>query len=166
MIGEVLEKNPCTDIYKSSFSHDITMSKVLQIVLVVFGLGIVAFIPFLIGGMFSPSSSAVAELAAAQPAATSTVEVVNGAQVVTIRGETYGYNPASFTVKKGIPVKILFSADPYAGCGRQFIMREFGVNALAVDGKPLEITFTPTQEGTFNYRCSMNMFRGKMTVTA
>ncbi len=135
------------------------MSKAIQIVLLLFIFGVVAAIPFLLGNVVALSSmqtTTSSELA---------TQVANGVQEIRIHASPQGYSLTSFAVKKGVPVKILFSADKYAGCGRQLIMREFGVNLVVQASETLEAQFTPMQEGTFAYRCSMDMFKGRMTVT-
>ncbi len=141
------------------------MSKILQIVLLLFVFGVVAAVPFLLANTVSTPSTTGAAIAVA-PTQQVTVNLVGGVQEVTIRGDPSGYAPQFFSVKKGTPVKIKFSADKYAGCGRQLIMKDFGINLLAGEGQTVEATFTPLQEGSFSYRCSMNMFRGTMQVIA
>lgn len=138
------------------------MSKILQVVLLLFVFGIVGAIPFLLSGALTSTTSTQGIPVAAAP----TTQLVGGVQEISIYASPNGYSPASFTVKKGVPVKLRFSADQYAGCGRQLIMKEFGVNLLASPGQVVEAQFTPTQEGAFIYRCSMAMVRGTMAVTA
>ncbi len=144
------------------------MAKIIQIILLLFVFAIVGSIPILLGNAFqsTPPSQVQLTVNAQAPVGAVTAQLTGGVQEISIRASPNGYNPLAFTVKKGVPVKILFSADKYAGCGRQFTIRELGINALAEGDKPIEIQFTPMQEGSFAYRCSMNMFRGVMTVTA
>ncbi len=134
------------------------MANILQIILLLFVFGVVAAIPILL-------SNAAQNTVGAQTGGTS-IQLVNGVQEVRIHASTSGYSLTSFTVKKGVPVKILFSADKYAGCGRQLIMSDFGVSKLVGDNEEVPIEFTPDKTGTFAYRCSMNMYRGTMTVVA
>ncbi len=135
--------------------------KILQLVLILFIFGVAAAVPFVFNAVIfnQPAQSAVVT-------SSSDVRLVNGVQVVNVRGLSYGYSVNSFQVKKGVPVRIMFSAEPTAGCGRQFIMQAFGINVVAPEGSEVPVEFTPDKEGVFNYRCSMNMFRGQMTVTA
>ena len=138
--------------------------KILQVVLLLFVFAIVAAVPFALGGAFSSSSSSPSPTTGGGVQAR--VAVANGVQSISIHASPEGYSPAAFTVRKGMPVRIMFSADQYAGCGRQLIMKDFGVNVVAQSGQEIPIEFTPAKEGVFPYRCSMNMFRGQMTVTA
>ena len=139
------------------------MAKILQIVLLLFGLAIVAAIPFLLAGFAfaTPSANVAGSITAG-----AIVPIVNGVQEIRLSATPNGYNIDAFTVKKGIPVRILFSADQYAGCGRQLLIPDFGINKVANVGQETPVEFTPDKEGTFPYRCSMNMFRGKLTVVA
>lgn len=138
--------------------------KLLQVVLILFVFAIVAAVPVALGGLAFSSTASTGEVPPA--AGGSTVQFVSGLQQISIHASPQGYSPSSFSVKKGVPVKILFSADQYAGCGRQLIMQDFGVRVVAGAGETVPIEFTPTKEGVFPYRCSMNMFRGQMTVVA
>ncbi len=75
------------------------------------------------------------------------------------------YDQQQVTVRKGIPVKLHFSADSGAGCGRAFYLDGFNVRLVSYSGEEQVAEFTPDQEGTFAYHCGMNMFRGSMVVT-
>ena len=85
-------------------------------------------------------------------------------QVITLRGTPYGYDKTQITVKAGSPVRLDFSADPASGCGRQIIVDNVGVNLVSKNGETVSATFTPPSPGQYKYHCSMNMFRGVLTV--
>ena len=74
------------------------------------------------------------------------------------------YDKGEITVKKGIPVRLHFSAEPGAGCGRALIISKFKVSLVSKNGEEQIAQFTPAQEGTFEYSCSMRMFTGKLKV--
>lgn len=135
------------------------MVKIIEVVALLFILALVATIPFLV-------SQASATSSPSSPSAGTSVPIVNGVQEIRLHASPDGYSLSSFTVKQGIPVRILFSADQYAGCGRQLLMPEFGVNQIVDANQEVPIEFTPNQQGTFAYRCSMNMFKGTMNVVA
>ncbi|MFH1247436.1 MAG: cupredoxin domain-containing protein [Candidatus Micrarchaeota archaeon] len=139
------------------------MNKVLQIIAIIVVLLIVAAIPFVLFNGFSFSSQPAGNVVAVSG---EIIPIVNGVQVVNLRANPAGYNLRSFTVKKGVPVKIIFSADNNAGCGRQLIMPDFNVNLIANGAEQVTAEFTPNQVGSFPYRCSMNMYKGVMTVVA
>ncbi len=74
------------------------------------------------------------------------------------------YDKQKITVKKGVPVKLHFSAETNSGCGKFLIMQKFGVQLLSRNGEEQVAQFTPNEIGTFEYSCSMRMFVGKMEV--
>ena len=80
---------------------------------------------------------------------------------------SYSYDPQQVTVKKGQPVKLHFTAESNAGCGRQIVVYGMGQNISAVskNGAEQVIEFTPQKEGIFEYNCGMRMFKaGKLVV--
>ena len=74
------------------------------------------------------------------------------------------YDKQTLTVRKGLPVRLHFSAEPTAGCGKALLIKKFGVQLVSKNGEEQVATFTPQETGTFEYSCSMRMFVGKMTV--
>jgi len=85
-------------------------------------------------------------------------------QEINMRAEPLGYDPDYITVKKGIPVKINIAASQDAGCTRSIVFPDFGINKVIPRGGSGVIEFTPTKEGTYQFRCSMNMARGTLVV--
>lgn len=91
--------------------------------------------------------------------------IVNGKQDVFLKATEYGtYVPNYLIVKKGIPVRIHFSADDGAACGREVIFPEYKVRKLAPSGGETLIEFTPLNVGKFPFHCSMKMFNGTIEV--
>ena len=75
------------------------------------------------------------------------------------------YDKDQITVKKGVPVRLHFTAIN-AGCGSQLVIYGLGVSVVSRN-KEATVEFTPQQEGTYEYNCGMRMFRGgKFIVTA
>ena len=74
------------------------------------------------------------------------------------------YDKPTVTVKKGVPVRLHFSAEQNSGCGRAFYMRNFNVQLVSKNGEEQTAQFTPAKEGTYEYSCGMRMFVGKMVV--
>ncbi len=91
--------------------------------------------------------------------------IIDGKQDVFLKATKYGtYEPSILYVKKGIPVRIHYSADEYAGCGREVIFPEYKIRKLAPSQGETLIEFTPSKEGTFPFHCSMKMFNGIIEV--
>jgi len=87
----------------------------------------------------------------------------NGIQVVSMNLSSAGYNPNSFTVRKGIPVQINTDSTADAGCVRGIMIPDFDINE-ALDVGQDSFTFTPDKTGTFTFTCQMRMSSGTFTV--
>lgn len=88
----------------------------------------------------------------------------NGIQEINIDVGAYGYTPDYVVLKKDVPVKITMKADSEAGCTRSVVFPDFGITKIIPKNGQAIIEFKPTREGTFTFRCSMNMARGTMIV--
>ncbi len=77
---------------------------------------------------------------------------------------TGAYDKGAVTVQKGIPVRLHFSADRNAGCGKVLVMRNFNVRLTSLNGEEKVAEFTPQEAGNYEYACTMRMFRGTMQV--
>ncbi len=90
-------------------------------------------------------------------ASSSDVQVVK----LSVQGSNYVLTPN--TVKKGIPVRIEADVSSLPGCSRSIVMSAFNVRASFTSSNNA-VEFTPNKAGTFNIACSMNMFKGQLTV--
>ena len=68
------------------------------------------------------------------------------------------YDKQELDVKKGIPVRLHFTADPNAGCGRQIVIYGMGISATSDNGEEDVVEFVPQQEGTYQISCGMRMW--------
>jgi hypothetical protein len=95
-----------------------------------------------------------------------TPEAAQAAQDIYIRAQGNGeYDKSEVTVRKGVQVRLHFSADSGAGCGRALYIYGLGVKALSNGGEEDIVEFTPNEAGTFEYNCGMRMFKpGKLVV--
>lgn len=82
-------------------------------------------------------------------------------QDVEIRGTARGFQPASVRVKAGQPVKVSFTADGNAGCGRALLIKKAGISLVSKGGQTETAEFTP-EKGVYAYKCSMAMFGGEI----
>lgn len=85
-------------------------------------------------------------------------------QEVRMVQSTFGYDPNSFTVKKGKPVKWIIDSRSQFSCATSLIMPMYGIRKNLTKGENV-ITFTPTQSGEIPFSCSMGMYAGVFTVT-
>lgn len=83
--------------------------------------------------------------------------------MVSLRALATGlYDKDTISVKAGQPIRLDFSADPGAGCGRQLIVDGAGINVISRNGETVSATFTLPTPGRYAYHCGMNMFRGML----
>ncbi len=132
----------------------------------VFLYGAIALTVLVIGvfAFSSPAKTTAAPIgnptATAAPGGGATAAPDTREQFVSIRALSTGfYDKREVTVKAGVPVKLEFSAEQGAGCGRQFLIPDFGVNLVSRAGEKVYATFVPTA-GRHAYQCGMAMFRG------
>ncbi len=91
--------------------------------------------------------------------------IEDGVQEVDLRATSAGtYNYSTIVLQQGIPVRIHYTADPGAGCGREVIIPIAKARKFAPTQGEALIEFTPTQKGNFPFYCSMRMFRGTIEV--
>ncbi len=84
-------------------------------------------------------------------------------QTVRITVEGMEYVPTQVTVERGRPVKFIVDGTRAQGCVQFFSFPTFGINVKLLPGDNV-FEFTPQEEGTFPFSCSMNMARGRLQV--
>lgn len=89
-----------------------------------------------------------------------------GVQDIYIKALGSGaYDRQEVTVNKGVPVRLHFSAEPNAGCGRAFYIYGLDVRAISKSGEEDVVDFIPPEAGTYEYNCGMRMWRpGRLVV--
>lgn len=91
--------------------------------------------------------------------------VMNGSyQEIDLYISSLRYSPNVIVAKKNILLRINLYSDVDAGCGREIVFPDFGINKIVPLNSKDVIEFTPTKEGEFKFRCSMDMLRGKLIV--
>ena len=75
-----------------------------------------------------------------------------------------GYEPASITLKRGVPAKITFLRTTDDTCATEVVFPDFGINRKLPLNQAVSISLTPTRSGEFAFTCGMKMHRGKMVV--
>ncbi len=90
--------------------------------------------------------------------------LINGQQVINIKVGKNGYEPSTFQVKAGVPVKLTVSTKETYSCASTFLMKSFGVTFKLAPTDSQSVVFTPTKAGDYPFNCSMGMYRGVMKV--
>jgi hypothetical protein len=105
---------------------------------------------------------------AAPPPAVEIQANASGIQELTLVVTPGGYSPLRFSVKKGVPVRLIFRQLGEVGCGNELIFPADPANpaslTLQTPGDQAVLDFTPQQTGDFQFYCSHQMYRGVMTV--
>ncbi len=92
-----------------------------------------------------------------------TVPQEGNIQIVRMTQNAYGYEPSSFTITKGVPVKwIITSTDPNS-CASSILSSKISVRQNLRQGENV-IEFTPKETGAIPFSCMMGMYRGSFTV--
>lgn len=92
-----------------------------------------------------------------QEVADDNVQNNDGVQVVKMTINGYNYEPANFTVKKGVPVEWQIDASKASGCAAIITMPKMNITEILPRNSIKTIRFTPSQTGTFNFSCTMGM---------
>ncbi|MEK6948534.1 MAG: cupredoxin domain-containing protein [Nanoarchaeota archaeon] len=94
-----------------------------------------------------------------------TAVIKDGYQEVDLLITANSYVPNIIKAKKGIPLRINLISDINAGCGSDIIFPELGIEKIVPPGETRTITIDTTKEGTYKFRCSMDMLRGKLIIS-
>ena len=84
-------------------------------------------------------------------------------QTITVKG---GYSPNTIHVKAGETAQLVFDRQEKSGCSAELLIPEFGVARELPAFEQTTIEITPTQPGTFEYTCGMQMLHGTIVVDA
>jgi len=84
-------------------------------------------------------------------------------QVIEMHVTQKGFEPSTFTIKKGIPVKFIVKGDYLTGCTNKIIIPSLEITKSLSKGDNI-IEFTPKEVGTIPFSCWMGMVRGKFIV--
>lgn len=86
-----------------------------------------------------------------------------GVQQIAMTVGTYGYEPASITIKAGVPVRWVVDGTLASGCTSVLTIPDLNITKSLARGANV-IEFTAPERGTLAFMCSMGMVRGAFTV--
>lgn len=88
--------------------------------------------------------------------------VEDSGRVIKITAKRYEYNPNKITLKKGVPVTLVFtSLDRLHG----FNCPDLAIRGDILPGKGLKIQLTPQKTGTFPFHCDIFCGEGHENMT-
>lgn len=87
------------------------------------------------------------------------VRLENGKQIVIMEQNRGGYEPNSFTIKKGVPVKWVINSTNSYTCASYLVVPSLNLSQALQSGENI-IEFTPTETGYIRFTCSMGMYSG------
>lgn len=98
-----------------------------------------------------------------KPQSTPTGNGTENVQVVRMTQKQNGYEPNSFTIKKGVPVQWIITSETLNSCAAGISMPTYGISEFFKIGTNT-ITFTPDQTGVVRFSCPMGMYTGQFHV--
>lgn len=87
-----------------------------------------------------------------------------GVQSVTVILNENGYQPASFKLRKGVPVRVTFLRKVEVTCGTEIVLEEYNIKRELPLNQPVVVEFTPSRTGEFKFACGMGMLRGTVLI--
>ncbi len=88
----------------------------------------------------------------------------SGVQEIEIVALNDGYYPNEIIIKNGAPVRVTLKAGRHSGCLRDFVIPSLKINKIILSAGDRSFDFIPTGRGEIDFRCSMDMYRGKFVV--
>jgi uncharacterized protein len=84
-------------------------------------------------------------------------------QTIQMEANALGYQPARFTLIRGVPVKWTINATQITECNKRIVVPSLGLEFDLKPG-PQTIEFTPEKTGLVPWSCWMGMIRGQFDV--
>jgi sulfite exporter TauE/SafE/copper chaperone CopZ len=101
---------------------------------------------------------------AAQAASATDIKLdAEGFQVIQMNVTSSGWEPNSFVLKDGVPVKWEINALELNGCNNEILVHDYGLDVKLKPGLQT-VEFTPKSAGTVQFSCWMGMIRGQFLV--
>jgi plastocyanin domain-containing protein len=93
--------------------------------------------------------------------------IVDGKQLIQMKVFSVSYDPNTFTVKAGVPVRWEITSSGQPGCDSGEVVAQGLMNPVYLNPNAGEVTvaeFTPQNPGEYTFSCPMGMTRGKIVV--
>ena len=86
------------------------------------------------------------------------------AQTALVEIGKFGYEPATFSLRRGIPARVTFLRLTEQTCATEVVFADYGIRRDLPLNQAVVIQFTPKTSGEFSFTCGMNMHRGRLIV--
>jgi plastocyanin domain-containing protein len=106
-----------------------------------------------------------AQTATAPPPAPLAARADEGVQTVDLKIVNGEYQPATISVREGLPVRLNVTRDEHSACGEVLVIAAHNVKQTIPVNQPTTIEFTPAKAGELEFTCGMDMMKGKIVVT-
>ncbi len=151
----------------SFFSHNFTRKIMGISAIVVIALGLVTLDRGLLLSGYNlpiPSLTLFSPVESRSPI-TGAAVAAGDYQEINMKVDRYGWNPDTFYVKKGVPVKWNIYVEKLTYCFKGIRLPKYDLRAdFAKEGENVTLQFTPEEEGTILFTCWMGMARGDIIV--
>jgi sulfite exporter TauE/SafE/copper chaperone CopZ len=115
-------------------------------------------------GLPLPSFNLLSSTQGKNPA-TGLVTAAGNYQEINMKVDRYGWNPDTFVVKKGVPVKWNIYVEKLTYCFQGIRVPKYGLSYdFTKEGETVTLEFTPNEVGTIPFTCWMGMARGEIIV--
>lgn len=85
-------------------------------------------------------------------------------QEVELTINASGYSPNVIIAKRNIPLKIYIYSEDESGHSNKIVFPDFGIEKTVFPGSRGLIEILPSQEGTYKFRCPMDMVSGELII--
>ncbi len=89
----------------------------------------------------------------------------SAAEPIKLTVSKRGYEPKSFEVKKGQPVKLAVFREDEENCGEEIVFSKLNIKRNLPVGETVMVEFMPQEIGEIGFTCGMDMLRGKVIVS-
>ena len=146
----------------SLISHKSTKTILKFSAIVVLSLGVVMLNR---GLVLSGSSITIETLNPFSGGISTSAKASDGFQEIDMKVTRYGWEPDTFVVKKGIPVKWNIEVEEVTYCNNELVFPAFGISQkFSENGEKITLEFTPDKKGKFPFTCWMGMISGMIIV--
>ncbi|GHP13881.1 copper-binding protein [Lentilactobacillus fungorum] len=121
----------------------------MKIIVLVIGLGLIAFIGWWFFGKHATDEAAAA--------------VANHHQVVDVEVKG-GYSPEVVTLQRNVPATLNFTRKDASSCLDRVVFSDFGINQALPENQVESVEIDTSTPGEYQWACGMDMFHGKVII--